>query len=462
MLKFFYLSFIAISLFSCNVIEPLAPGNSLARVPKLDPIVSRVSIPIELDLNTVLATAEKTVPKTYHGKQEQCEGLSIYYDVTRDKIEFNGQSNYLNYNVHGALGLKLSYCPKCHHLLDVNGDCIIPRVVVSCGDGEPMRRFSLNYSTSLNFTPQYKLNTKTVLKSFNLLDPCSFTIAHIDATSKVENEIKKQLINLQSEIDHQLQLIDIKSNISKAWNEIQFPIKVDGYGFLFLSPSALYMNQINLNGKVAFFTIEMDVSPQFTSEKPIINKLKLPPLGVSSNRKSLSFGMDVMLTYDSLSSILRKNLVGDTIRFKRKIICIKDIAIYGSKDERIILKLSFSGSKKGTVFFIAQPKLNEYEERIELQNLDFDIETKSLLLKSAKWFLHSKIIDAIQRKGNLDYSHALKNLKTKINASLNNEVSTDLRLQGKIATIELKQLFFSSGNIVLRTSLEGELKLILK
>ncbi|NBU48424.1 MAG: DUF4403 family protein, partial [Flavobacteriales bacterium] len=153
---------------------------------------------------------------------------------------------------------------------------------------------------------------------------------------------------------------------------------------------------------------------------------------------------------------------GDTIRFKRKIICIKDIAIYGSKDERIILKLSFSGSKKGTVFIIAQPKLNEYQERIELQNLDFDIETKSLLLKSAKWFLHSKIIDAIQRKGNLDYSHALKDLKTKINASLNNEVSTDLRLQGKIATIELKQLFFSSGNIVLRTSLEGELKLILK
>lgn len=462
MVKFFCLITIVLSFLACKTIAPLAPGNSLARVPKLIPIVSRVSIPFELDLTSYLASVEKAVPRTYSGKVEQCEGLSIYYDVKRDKIDFYGRANQLNYYVPGALRLKLSYCPKCHYLVDKNGDCIIPRIVVSCGEGEPMRRFAMNYTTSINFTPHYKLMTKTALKSFDLIDPCSFTIANIDATSKVEEEIKKQLIILQSEIDDQLQRVDLKSSINKAWNEIQSPLMVDGYGFLSLSPSGLYMNEMSLLGKVAYFTVEMDVSPQFTSEKPIINKTKLPPLGELNHVKNLCFGMDVSLTYDTLSGILRKTLVGDTIRFKRKTVCIKDIEVYGSCDDRIILKMNFSGSKKGTVFFIAKPRLNESMKRIELHDVDFDIQTKSLLLKSAKWFLHTTIIEAIQKKGNFDYSNVLKDIKSNINASLNREVTKDLRLQGKISKIELTQLFFSSGNIVLRTSLNGELKLILK
>jgi hypothetical protein len=287
------------------------------------------------------------------------------------------------------------------------------------------------------------------------------TIANIDVTSDVEQEIKKQLVGLQSEIDKQFKAIDIKSSAKEAWDLLQEPNLVPGYGYLNLNPSSLAMSDIKLADKKATLGLSIDVAPSFTTEKPVVKKLALPVLGSATKSNGLNFGLDVVLSYDSLTSFVRQSLVGQVFEVKRKKIKVEDIQVSGSKDNRIILKTTISGSKKGTIYLLAQPVLNDSLKRMELQNVDFDVETKSLLLKSAKWFFNSKIVDLIEKNGSYNYTTMVEDMKKEVNSALNQEISRGVKMNGAINTIELKQLYYTTSHLVLRARLTGNLKLIL-
>jgi len=112
----FLISVVALAVISCKTIEPTLPQNAVKPIPPLTPEVSNVSIPIEIDLKTYLNDAEKALPKSFSGKNEQCEGLSTSYYFTREKINFKGSANAMTYSVNGALKLKLNYCQKCQYL----------------------------------------------------------------------------------------------------------------------------------------------------------------------------------------------------------------------------------------------------------------------------------------------------------------------------------------------------------
>jgi hypothetical protein len=119
-------------LVSCKSIETVVPENFVEPYPALNKQVSAITIPVEIDLSRYLKAAEKEIPKSYSGKNEQCEGLSTLYTVKRDDIKFSGSGNKIGYEVGGQLKLKLNYCPKCQTLTDEKGACILPRVYLSC------------------------------------------------------------------------------------------------------------------------------------------------------------------------------------------------------------------------------------------------------------------------------------------------------------------------------------------
>ncbi|MBM3164303.1 MAG: DUF4403 family protein [Bacteroidetes bacterium] len=458
---FYFVLWLAV-LSSCKAIEPVVPENFVEPYPALNNEVSYITIPVEMDLSHYLKAAEKEIPQSYSGKNEQCEGMSTSYFIKRDEIKFSGSGDKVGYELAGQLKLKINYCPKCQTLTDEKGVCIIPRLFVSCGDNEPMRKFNLKYSTAVKVNSDYAFKTTTNLQKFELLDPCELTIANIDVTKDVEKEITKQLKVLELEIDKQFSAIDIKSMAKESWKLLQESTEIPGYGYLSLAPSSLAMSELKFSGKKARFNFNLGVSPSFTTEKPQLIPTELPVLGTSAKSSGLNFGLDVILSYDSLTSFLRSSFVGKTFEVKRKKISIDDVQISGSRDSRIILKTKISGSKKGIIYLLAQPVLNDSLKLLELKNVDFEVETRSLLLKSAKWFFNSKITELIQKEGSFNYASMVEDMKAEVNNSLNQEISKGVRMSGAIHAVDLRQLFYTANNLLLRAHLSGNLKLILE
>jgi hypothetical protein len=457
-----YALLIGCFLTSCKAIETAVPENFVEPYPALNNEVSAITIPVEIDLSSYLKAAEKEIPKSYSGKNEQCEGVSTAYSIKRDDIKFSGSGNKIGYEVGGQLKLKINYCPKCQTLTDEKGSCIIPRVHVSCGENEPMRKFSLKYSTAVKVNSDYTFKTTTNLQKFELIDPCELTIANIDVTTDVEKEITKQLKVLEREIDKQFSAIDIKSTAKESWKLLQEPTEIPGYGYLSLAPSSLAISELKFNGKKASFNFNIDVSPSFTTEKPQLIPSALPDLSKSKVDNGLNFGLDVILSYDSLSNFIRSSFKGEVFEIKRKKIIIEDIAVSGSADNRIILKTQFSGSKRGVIYLLATPVLNDSLKQIELTNVDFDVKTKSVLLKSAKWFFNSKINQLVEEQGKFNYTPMIEDMKKEINTSLNQPLTDGVAMSGRIASISLNKIYYTTTHLVLRTQIGGNLKLILE
>ena len=104
-----YTVLIGCFLTSCKAIETAVPENFVEPYPALNSEVSAITIPVEIDLSSYLKAAEKEIPKSYSGKNEQCEGVSTAYSIKRDEIKFSGSGNKIGYELGGQLKLKINY-----------------------------------------------------------------------------------------------------------------------------------------------------------------------------------------------------------------------------------------------------------------------------------------------------------------------------------------------------------------
>jgi hypothetical protein len=63
--------------------------------------------------------------------------------------------------------------------------------------------------------------------------------------------------------------------------------------------------------------------------------------------------------------------------------------------------MGFSGTNSGIAYFTGKPFYDANKKMIEVRDIDFDVKTKSLLLKSADWLFNKRIINEVTRCQNL-------------------------------------------------------------
>lgn len=447
---------------ACKPIEPLAPNQRVLEKPVDNPIVSNVTIPIEIDLKKQLRQVESSLPKTFEGKEEQCEGISFAYKFIREPIDFTFKADELYYEVNGKFELKLNYCPKCHGLWD-GGSCTIPRAYASCGVGESMRRVKVGYSTSIDISSNYKFQAKTELKKFDILDPCQITIFKYDATTEVKKQVKKQLEKLEEEIDKQIEGVDLKSMLSDVWKELQKPITLDYYGFMYLFPKSMAFSQPNFSkDSKVYIDLNLGVSPIVSTNTREIKETSLPKLEEYKKKKGFDLSIDIKASYDSLSSILNKQMKGKVLDLKGKKIIVTQLGIDGTQDNKMLFKMSFEGAKKGTLYLTGIPQIDTIKQVLFMDQLDFDLETKSVLLKSTKWLFNDRILQEIKKNAVFEMTPLLENSRKMISQQLSTNLNEDITMKGNIDVIKIQTVYLSERSIVVRTQLSGDLKLKMK
>lgn len=461
-MKHLFFLFGLLLLASCKSIEAVAPTTNSLPVPALQSESSVISIPVQIDLKKYLKQVENSLPTSFTGKEEQCEGVSFAYRFEREPIQFSSKPHELFYDVDGRFELKLNYCPKCHELWD-NGSCTVPRVYASCGSGtEAMRRVTVGYGTKIEITSNYKFKTSTELKKFEILDPCKITVFKYDATSEVKKQVKKQLEKLEDEIDSKIQGIDIKSALNDAWKQMQQPIPLSSYGFMYLSPKKMSFSQPTFKDNVVYLDLNMTVSPFVSTEKQTIKTTSLPTMEEFKKKDGFDMTVDVRASYDSLSSIINKEMKGKVLELKGKKVILEDLLIKGTQDKKMLFQLRFSGSKKGTIYLTGIPKIDSVKQTLYMDEIDFDVETKSVLLKSAKWLFNDRILQEIKKNAVFDLNPSLKDAKKMINDQLNMKLTPDVSLSGTIDNFVVRSLYLIDNAVFVRTYFDGNLKLNMK
>ncbi len=106
-------------------------------------------------------------------------------------------------------------------------------------------------------------------------------------------------------------------------------------------------------------------------------------------------------TYESASRIITKNFQGKEFASGKRKIVIQKVDLW-AKDGRMIIALEMTGSLNGTIYLSGIPNYNATTKEIYFDQMDYVLNTKGLLTKTANWLLQGIILKKIQE--NCKYS----------------------------------------------------------
>ncbi len=446
---------------SCKELEILEPLDFSGpdSLPKKI-IVSQVNIPVEIDLDEYLKEIKQYVPVVFSDSQNHCEGLSYKYSFQRSAMRFSLLSNKIDLRVNGGMGLRVDYCPKCVSVFNKTS-CVIPRVYASCGEnGEKKRKLEITVSSDININEKYEVVSTTSLKDISFIDPCEFTFLKFDVSDIIEKSIKSELKNTLTQVDLALKQIDIKSIVNDSWNNLQKGLELGSLGVFYINPKNLFLNSFSFKERSLLLNVGASINPQIIPVKREFKTTKLPPLQRGNDTSSnFSVFSDLFLSFDQVNSLLNNSIKGRSLIIQGRFFYIDSLLLSSSDNKNLYLKLFFKGSKRGVLYLKGEPSFNHELSRLKIENIDFTLKTKSVLLKSAKWLLHHKVLKQLYNYSEINLAPVLQSQIDGFNIMSKEMVFDGLSFASKIDSLKPVDYYFNPSGVFLRFLVSGSLKL---
>jgi hypothetical protein len=219
-----------------------------------------------------------------------------------------------------------------------------------------------------------------------------------------------------------------------------------------LSPLYAQNNRVKLNVGIKSFA-ELVVGPEPAAQPPLpLPNLKL----VSTFDKSFRIALNADLFYKDILSIASPLLLNKAFDSDGKTIIIKDLDLYGNGD-KFVIKVATKGALDGVFYLTGKPRFDPQTNIFSVEDVDFDLQTQSILLQSADWFLHSMIKSRIQEKLNMDLTKRLEQSREMAQKAIAQvQLADHVLLKGNIKTLQFSDALVQKDNISIQVYTEGE------
>ncbi len=340
-------------------------------------------------------------------------------------------------------------------------------VTISLGYGgfkTPQIAAKLNFRLSARITPEWKLNAEIYYMGLSDLfseevgigpmsiKPRKIVEGIIDPLQRAISDLISRKIN---------EKYSLKEEVRKAWNAVQRPIRLDkGYNaWLKITPQGVTLyplytenNRVVLNLGLTSLA-ELAVGP----EPAASGLVALPDLRPAVNcDKSFRITLNTDLPYKDILHIASPLLIDRELGSDGKSVILKDLDIYSDSD-RLIVKAETRGSFEGTIYLTCKPKFDPDTNRFFVDDVDFDMQTRNLLLNTADWFLHGKFRRQIAEKINMDLTEKLNKAREAAQRAIEQvKLAEHILLRGRVNAVKLRDVIVQKEKILVQLYAEGE------
>lgn len=442
-----------VSFWSCKSLKVDRPREEYLPL-AYTPVASTFNLPIEIDLKKVeKAVNDKFKGLLYEDNNLQDDNLQLKLWKSQDFV-FNAKGSQLIYRIPVKIWSKFGW------KIEKFGFSISDYYDVT---GE----IALKYKSTLSINPDWKIITTTSSDGYDWITKPTLSIGGvtIPATSIANIALKSCSSLINKQIDKAItETVNIKKEIDKVWISIQEPMLVNqDYNVwlritpqeLFTAPLTTQQNNIKLNiGAKAAIESFIGYKP----DKPILRAL--PSLGfVQKTDDSFVLNFSSDITFTQISEIARKELIGkEFVQGKRKI-KVDKFDVYGS-DGRMMFITEISGSTKGIIYFTGTPIYNKDSNTIEMKDIDFEMNTRNALIKTANWLLHGTFLRMIEPYLKFPMGDQIKSMRETVNKELENYKVTDgVFLNGNVNEISITSFGLVPGALKVIGSVTGKLQM---
>lgn len=261
----------------------------------------------------------------------------------------------------------------------------------------------------------WKLSTTSVIEDFEWSESPSIEVKgrNIPITYLVNPTLRIFKAKIAKKIDEAInKSTDFKPQVLSVLEKLSTPFQTsEQYETWFkLIPNELYVTDAVLSKSKITMDMGLKCSMQTIVGQQPANTFKKENItlkAVSKMPNKIEATVAAVSTYESASRILTKNFQGQTFASGSRKITVQKVDVW-HKDGKMIIALDMIGSINGTIYLSGFPNYNAVTKEIYFDQLDYVLNTKGVLTKTANWLLSGMILRKIQEscrysiKGNLE------------------------------------------------------------
>ncbi len=321
--------------------------------------------------------------------------------------------------------------------------------------------------SKIGLSSSWVLTTQTESKGFSIKkDPyMNLGPININIRSVVEQVLKTQLTELAKMIDRTIrEQIVLKKYAEQAWKELQKPILADSTynAWIYFAPKTLILSplradkdRLSING--ALLT---EINTKL-GDKPIVRETAFPELILKDEVPS-GFKIDLLAEIDFKEATREARLAFKDSTFEvsaKKRVTVNDIEVFGRGNE-IYIKVQMSGALRAVVYLKGKPAFDQERQEIYFQHLDYELNTRQVLLKSASWLLKGTLKKKMDAAFRYPVKQDLDAAATAVRSYLSGyNYRNLLEIKGSLRSLTLRDVGSDDEVIRARFSAEGKASL---
>lgn len=280
------------------------------------------------------------------------------------------------------------------------------------------REIDLNGTITLLSTAKlsnWKMNTSSVIEDFEWSESPTILVAgkKVPITYIINPTLSIFKSKVAKKIDDAIEKsCDFKPYVLNVLETLGTPFKTsEQYETWFkMNPIEVYVTDAQLQKS----KIKMNLGLKCTmltmvgqEPKNVFDKESVTFKPVTTVPDKTTATVAAISTYESASRIITKNFQGKEFASGSRKITVQKVDLW-SKDGKMIIALDMTGSINGSIYLSGIPNYNSVTKEIYFEQMDYVLNTKGLLTKTANWLLQGVILRKIQEncrysiKENLD------------------------------------------------------------
>ncbi|CAD0002717.1 DUF4403 family protein [Flavobacterium salmonis] len=328
------------------------------------------------------------------------------------------------------------------------------------------REFNLNgvitLSSEANLT-NWKLNTKTEFKSLDWNESPTMTVfgKNMPITYLVNPAISIFKSKIEKSIDSAIEeSMDFKPNVLSALEKICTPLKMNETyeSWLRIVPVEVYSTNVKLKNDLFLLNMGMKCNMEtligkqpeskFNSSKIVLKPIAKIPNQITTNIAAIS-------SYVEASKIMTKNFAGQEFGTGSKKVTVKNVEIW-HKDGKMVIALEVLGYVNGTIYLNGFPQYNPQTKEIYFDKLDYVLDTKSKLMRTANWLAQGYILKKMEENCRYSIQPNLEEGKKSMTAYLKNySPMPGVFINGKMEDIQFDKIQLTNQAIIAFIKING-------
>jgi hypothetical protein len=313
--------------------------------------------------------------------------------------------------------------------------------------------------TKLGLDQNWQLQTQTAVNGFNWISKPVIKVAMFEVSLApfLEGVVRQQQEIISRQIDQQLKKeIRLGNYVQQAWHLVQQPLKIseEHNTWFRMMPSEIAMTPLTGDKGMIRTTIGIKGFAESTTgdrPAPAASSAPLPPLQTAeqlSDSSTVRLSSTIPLQY--VRQMIADQVVNKTYSFQngKREVQVTDVEVYG-RGENLVIKAGLTGSVNGTVHLTGQPYFDPEGQILGIQHLDYDLNTKNTLVKTASWLGKGRFTRQLEESFRIPVGEQIAEARQRLEANLSNiSPARGVVLNGTIADLSPEAVYVTPDSLI--------------